>query len=68
LDGVTLASIVLDHPKKRAGIRAEGRVHWLPPAFYEPTARLAQKYDAMDSAMRHWEAMMRQAEAAARDA
>jgi hypothetical protein len=63
-----LASILCDHPKRRAGIRAEGRVHWLPPSFYEPLARLETKYAAMDSAMRHWEAIMRQAEIAARDA
>lgn len=63
-----LASILCDHPKRRAGIRAQGRVHWCPPAFYEPLARLAQKYDAMDGAMKHWEAILRQAEAAARDA
>jgi hypothetical protein len=68
VDGVTIASIILDHPKRRAGVRAEGRVHWLPPALYEPMARLAQKYDAMDSAMRHWEAILREAEIAARDA
>jgi hypothetical protein len=64
---VTVASILVDDAKKRAGIRAQGRVHWLPPAFYEPAARLAQKYDAMDSAMRHWEAILREAEIAARD-
>jgi hypothetical protein len=65
---VTLASIVCDHPKRRAGLRAAGRVHWLPPEFYEPAARLAQKYDAMDQAMKRWEAILREAESAARDA
>jgi hypothetical protein len=68
VDGVSIASIILDHPKRRAGVRAEGRVHWLPPALYEPMARLAQKYDAMDGAMRHWEAILREAEIVARDA
>jgi hypothetical protein len=64
---VTVASIIVDHAKKRAGIRAQGRVHWVPPAFYEPLARLEAKYAAMDSAMRHWEAILREAEIAARD-
>ena len=58
---MTVASFVLDHPKRRAGLRAEGRVHWLPPAFYEPVARLETKYAAMDSAMRHWQRMLDQA-------
>ena len=62
-----VASILCDHPKRRAGIRAQGRVHWCPPAFYEPLARLSQKYDAMDQAMRQWEAILREAEVAARD-
>jgi hypothetical protein len=67
LDGVTIASFVLDHPKKRAGVRASGAVHWLPPAFYEPVAALDRKYAGMDSAMRHWEAMMREVEIAGRN-
>ena len=63
-----VATVVVDHAKRRAGLRAEGRVHWVPPALYEPLARLEAKYAAMDSAMRHWEAILREAESAARDA
>ena len=65
---MTIATIVLDHSKRRAGLRAGGRVHWVPAELYEPLARLDGKYAAMDQAMKHWEAILREAESAARDA
>lgn len=60
-----VATILVDHAKRRAGLRAEGRVHWVPPAFYEPLARLEAKYAAMDSAMRHWQNLLDEAREAA---
>ena len=58
-----VASILIDHGKKRAGIRAAGAVSWCPAAFYEPLARLANKYAAMDGAMRRWQAMVDEVQA-----
>lgn len=60
-----IASIVLDHSKRRAGLRASGRVHWCPAELYEPLARLATKYSAMDQAMTRWQVLLDEAEKAA---
>ena len=65
---MTLASIVINRKRRQAGIRANGAVHWLPPSYFEPVSKLEAHYAAMDSAMRHWEAILREAESAARDA
>lgn len=65
---MSLASIVINHKRRQAGIRANGAVHWLPPSYFEPVSKLEAHYAAMDSAMRHWEAILREAESAARDA
>lgn len=58
---MTLASIVINHKRRQAGIRANGAVHWLPPSYFEPVSKLEAHYAAMDSAMRHWQKLLDEA-------
>jgi hypothetical protein len=64
---VTVATIVLDPAKRRAGLRGAGRVHWVPAELYEPLARLEGKYAAMDAAMIRWQAILDEAERVTRE-
>lgn len=64
---MTLARIAINHKRKKAGIVAHGRVHWLPPVYFEPLSQLEAHYAAMDSAMRHWQALLDEAERVARE-
>lgn len=64
---MTVATIVVDHAKRCAGLRAAGRVHWVPAELYEPLAQLKGKYAAMDAAMTRWQAILDEAERVTRE-
>ncbi len=56
------AQIAFSADGKRAGIRAHGRVHWLPDDFTAPMQALQRIFDRLNASDAEYAALLEQAE------